>query len=135
WDTDIGSNCKNIAQEFSRYNNVLYVNSPLDRITHLRNRHDPRVIRRRNVVKGRESGLIRVTERLWNLYPDCMAESINWIRSHRAFCYFNKINNRRFAASILRAAKSLNFVDFILFNDNEIFKGFYLGDLLKPKLS
>lgn len=36
WDTDIGSNCKNIALEMSKNNRVLYVNSPLDRITLLR---------------------------------------------------------------------------------------------------
>ena len=33
WDTEIGSNCKNIALEFSKHNRVLYVNSPLDRFT------------------------------------------------------------------------------------------------------
>lgn len=33
WDVEIGSNCKNIAIEFAKHNRVLYVNSPLDRIT------------------------------------------------------------------------------------------------------
>lgn len=33
WDVEIGSNCKNIATEFAKHNRVLYVNSPLDRIT------------------------------------------------------------------------------------------------------
>jgi hypothetical protein len=32
WDVEIGSNCKNIALEFSKQHRVLYVNSPLDRI-------------------------------------------------------------------------------------------------------
>ena len=35
WDTALGSNCKDIALEFSRHNRVLYVNSPLDRNTEL----------------------------------------------------------------------------------------------------
>ena len=33
WDTTIGSNCKNIASVFARKNRVLYVNSPLSRMT------------------------------------------------------------------------------------------------------
>ena len=43
WDVEIGSNCKNIAIEFSKNNRVLYVNSPLDRFTSLRNQHDPKI--------------------------------------------------------------------------------------------
>ena len=33
WDIEIGSNCKNIALEFSKKNRVLYINAPLDRNT------------------------------------------------------------------------------------------------------
>ena len=43
WDTSIGSNCKDVALEFSKQNRVLYVNYPLDRITLFRNRNDPKV--------------------------------------------------------------------------------------------
>jgi len=42
WDIDIGSNCKNIALEFARHNRVLYVNSPLDRMTFLCKKNDPK---------------------------------------------------------------------------------------------
>ncbi|RZL39701.1 MAG: glycosyltransferase family 1 protein, partial [Pedobacter sp.] len=33
WDTPIGSNCKDLALEFSKHNRVLYINAPLDRRT------------------------------------------------------------------------------------------------------
>ncbi len=36
WDTEIGSNCKDIAVEMSKNNRVLYVNSPFDRISKFR---------------------------------------------------------------------------------------------------
>ena len=36
WDSEIGSNCKNIAIEFAKQNRVLYVNHPFDRITLLK---------------------------------------------------------------------------------------------------
>lgn len=43
WDTEIGSNCKDIALELSKYNRVLYVNSPLDRISKWRNKDQPAI--------------------------------------------------------------------------------------------
>jgi teichuronic acid biosynthesis glycosyltransferase TuaH len=45
WDIKIGSNCKNIAIELSKYNQVLYVNPPLDRITYLKSKGDELVQR------------------------------------------------------------------------------------------
>ena len=43
WDIEIGSNCKNIALEMSRYNRVLYVNSPLDRISKFKERKTEKI--------------------------------------------------------------------------------------------
>ena len=51
WDEPIGSNCKNIAIEFSKHNRVLYVNSPLDRISRLRDKREPHLIKRVAVLK------------------------------------------------------------------------------------
>jgi teichuronic acid biosynthesis glycosyltransferase TuaH len=135
WDTELGSNCKNIALELSKNNRVLYVNSPLDRITWFRGMNDPKVKKRLNVIKGKRSGLVEIQQNLWNYYPDCWAESINWICNEFIFNSFNKINNKRFSASIGKALNFLHFTDFILFNDQEIIKGFYLKEYLKPKLS
>jgi teichuronic acid biosynthesis glycosyltransferase TuaH len=135
WDVEIGSNCKNLAVEFSKNNRVLYVNSPLDRAVYLKNKHEPKIKKRVDVVKGRADGLIKVEENIWNLYPDEMIESINWITNVTFHTVLNKINNKRLAASILRAAKQLGFKDFILFNDNDIFRCFYLKELLTPAVS
>lgn len=134
WDTGIGSNCKNIAVELSKTNRVLYVNSPLDRITRLKARGDVDVIKRLDVIKHKESGLVEVQHNLWIFYPDCMVESINWINNTAVFDFFNKRNNKKFSESILRALKMLNFEKYILFNDGEIFKGFYAGHFLHPLL-
>lgn len=135
WDTEIGSNCKDIALELSKTNRVLYVNSPLDRITLYRNRTDPKVKKRLDVIKRRESGLVEVSHNLWTYYPDCIVESINWLNSSLLFDVINKRNNLKFSASIRKALTKLGFNNFILFNDNEIFKGFYLKEHLKPSLS
>lgn len=135
WDTSIGSNCKDVALEFSRHNRVLYVNYPLDRITLLRNRKDPKVRKRLNVIHGKENGLVQIKDNMWNLYPDRIVESINWIKSERIFTYLNKINNRRLARSILKAVNTLGFSNYILFDDNDIIRTFYLKELLKPAVS
>ena len=74
WDTEIGSNCKNIALEFSKHNRVLYVNSPLDRITLIRNKGDQKVQKRASVINGKSDGLEPISNNLWNLYPDRLIE-------------------------------------------------------------
>lgn len=135
WDTEIGSNCKNIALELSKRHRVLYVNSPLDRATLLRNRRDPKVAKRLRIIRGMSEGLKRVSENLWTLYPDCIVESVNWLPFSSLFDYVNKINNRRLAKSIRSAITALGFSDVLLFNDNEIFKAFYLNEFLHPKQS
>ena len=135
WDTEIGSNCKNIALEMSKHNRVLYVNSPLDRITKLRYKKDPKVQKRIRVIKGQENGLIEIKENLWNLYPDEMIESINWMNSQLLFETLNRLNNRSFALSIKKAIRKLGFTDVILFNDNDMFRCFYMKEYLKPKVS
>ncbi len=135
WDVEIGSNCKNVALEFSKNNRVLYVNSPLDRNTRSKGKNDPRVQKRINVIEGKEDGLVELGPNFWNLYPDVLVESINWIPSATIFDLLNKRNNRLFAQSIKRAMYRLGFTDILLFNDNEIFKCFFLKDFLKPEVS
>src|SRR5574343_19078 len=134
WDVEIGSNCKNIAIEFSKNNRVLYVNAPLDRISLMRGGNDEKIKKRKDIVEGKASGLFKIADNLWNLYPDSMIESINWIGIHSIFKTLNKVNNRRFASSIQKAIDALGFLDFILFNDNDMFRSFHLKEMLKPAL-
>lgn len=134
WDVEIGSNCKNIALEFSKNHRVLYVNSPLDRISLLKNGDDPKIVKRKKVVYGKADGLEEVQKNLWVLYPDKMIESINWL-PEMLFDILNKRNNQLFAGAIARAAKRLGFSEYIHFNDNDMFRSFFLKELLKPRLS
>src|ERR1700712_1857384 len=96
WDTEIGSNCKNIALEFSKNNRVLYVNSPLDRITKLKHKSDPKIQKRIDVINKTADGIVQIKDNLWNYYPDELIESINWIKNDTIYTLLNKINNKRF---------------------------------------
>ena len=135
WDVEIGSNCKNIALEFSKNHRILYVNSALDRISLMKKGHDPMIMKRKDVIDKKSNGLEKIQDNLWVLYPDRIIESINWIPSDFIFNVLNKRNNKIFAKSIGEAVRQLGFQDYIHFNDNDMFRSFYLKDYLKPKLS
>ncbi len=132
WDIKIGSNCKNIALELSRYNRVLYVNPPLDRITSLRGRKDPAVVKRLEIRKTGQN-LESIKENLWNLYPRHIIHSINKIPGAALFNAANRVNNRLLAGDIREALGRLSFGNFILFNDSDMFRSFYLKELLEPR--
>jgi len=135
WDVSIGSNCKDIAIELSKHNRVLYVNSALDRISSLKGRGDEKVKMRQRIISGKEEGLIPLKENLWTFYPDVLIESVNWINNAAIFDFFNKRNNRIFSKSIKKAMRTLDFKEVLLFNDNDMFKSFYLQEFLTPELS
>lgn len=135
WDTPIGSNCKDLALEFSKHNRVLYINAPLDRRTQYQQRDTEPVKKRLSVISGEQNGLEVVADNLWIYYPDVVLESINFIKWTFLFRIFNKINNKRFAKSIDKAIHQLQFKDFILFNDSDMFRSYHLKELLKPSIS
>ncbi len=132
WDIEIGSNCKNIAMEFARHNRVLYVNTPLDRMSMYKEKNTAKIQHRIKVRKGLVPDLVELEPNLWNLNPLGIVESINWIKSPRIYDLLNKRNNRIFAKAILKAINTLGFKDYILFNDSSMFQGFYMKEYLKP---
>ncbi len=135
WDTPIGSNCKDLALEFSKDNRVLYINAPLDRRTKFQQSHTEGVKKRMRVINGQEEGLEQIAPNFWVYYPDVINESINWMKPTALFRFFNKINNKRFAKSVKKAIQQLNFKDFILFNDSDMFRSYHLKELLNPSTS
>jgi len=133
WDIEIGSNCKNIAEEMSRFNRVLYVNAPLDRNTKKKAKEDERIAKRIRISQGLETDLVEIKKNLWNLYPKQMVESINFLPDGFLYDLINKKRNARFAKDIQSAIDRLGFKDFIVFNDSSMFLGLYLKEILKPK--
>ena len=133
WYYEIGSNCKNIALQLSLQHRVLYINMPLDRKTIALEKNNPNIRKHLDIIRNKENGLIQIGPNLWNYYPEKILESVNWLPFTPLFSFFNKINNRRLAADIKKAAAALAFKDYILFNDNDIFRSFYLKELLNPR--
>ncbi|MBC7381718.1 MAG: glycosyltransferase [Bacteroidia bacterium] len=135
FDTLIGSNCINIAYMFARDNRVLYVNYAFDRGSFKREKLRPNVIKRKEMMDHKKENLVQINNNLWNLYPDTILESINWIPFTPLFRFLNFINNKRFASQIKKAIKILSFKNYILFNDSDMFRSYHLKEMLDPVCS
>lgn len=135
WYTEIGSSCKFMAEEMSRSHRVLYVNIPLDRRTAARDKANPNIRKHLDVIRNKDAeDMIQIGPGMWNYYPHRMLESANWLPWTWLFKRFCRINGKRFAADIRKATAMLGFRDYVLFNDNDIFRSFYLKDYLNPSI-
>ncbi|MFM2363534.1 MAG: hypothetical protein RLZZ316_2436, partial [Bacteroidota bacterium] len=134
WQTDVSGNSRNIALALAAHNRVLFCNPPIDR-SHLIKRKDDRFIQEHLQLTGnrKQIHIKKLGENLWNLFPTAVAESVRWM-PHGMFNVFNKINNQRFATDIKAALAELGFSNIIILNDTEMFKGFYLKEMLQPDL-
>jgi teichuronic acid biosynthesis glycosyltransferase TuaH len=132
-DSRIGSNAINLADVFSKHNRVLYVNYPLDRLTLLREGKDPIIQKRKKIIKGELPDLQQINKNMWSFYPRRILESINQLPVNWLFDILNRINNKRFAGEINRVIEKLHFKDIIIFNDTDMFRSFYLKELIHAK--
>jgi len=130
-DRDSTSTC--LAKELSKTHNVLYVNPPIDRKTLLSKSKDRYTQAHIDSIKSKKKKLTPLGDNLWMLQPSRIIESINWIPFTFIFKKLNWINNVRFAKDIKEAIKELKIETFVLINDKDIFRSFYLKELLRPE--
>jgi len=135
WDVAIGSNAIDIAKEIAIDNRVLYVNSPLDQMTLLRNQPTQESKYRFDVLKKKAKPLRKISDNLWVLDFPFSVWSINMLPDGFLFDFFNKWNNKKMFRYVEKIAKELNFKDVIHFIDNDVYRSFYSKDILKPKVS
>lgn len=134
WYVDIGSNARNMAEELSKTNDVLFVNPPIDRITVLRKGKDNS--NRHKAIFGKSiPELQKVGDRLWVYTPSVVLESINWIPFKSIHDRANLHNNRLFADGLSKILRQLGWKDYVLLNDNEIMRCLHFRELLKPALT
>jgi len=135
WDDgSMGSNCRDVARQFEANNNrVLYVNAALSRLDLWHTSKDPMVITRKKVLQGELPALRRIKPSFWSLDPKTFMEPVNRLRPAFVFNAVNYMNNTRLANEISSAIKTLGFKEYILFNDMEMYRGFYLKTLLNPE--
>jgi glycosyltransferase involved in cell wall biosynthesis len=135
WDIPIGSNAIDIARELATDNRVLYVNSPLDLMTMVRNRQHKVKDHRNAVLRGRSKPLRKVGKRLWVLDFPFFIWSVNGLPDGRLFDAVNKWNNRRIFRYVQRIADQLGFVHPIQIIDNDIYRSYYSKELLDARMT
>ncbi len=133
WDLQLGTNARNLAREFARYNRVLYVHVPLNLHTLLTGFRRPAVRQRRQILLGQVESLVQVESNIWVLTPDCLALPTNWLPSTRLFQAVNAVNAKLLSRKIQAAASALGFTDFYLLQDGLIYQGTALKALLQPR--
>ena len=133
-NTDRESTSTCLAKEFAKNHKVLYINPPIDRKSLHFGEPDVFVKNHMNSIKRKEKGLSESSANLFVLNPAAIMESINWISNQNIFSLLNKRNNRKFAENIQEAINELGFDSYILINDKDILRSFYLKDILKPAL-
>lgn len=134
-NADRESTSTSLAKELSKKHRVLYVNPPIDRRTWFTGKTDKFTKKHIQLIKEKDNRLIRISDNLSVLNPDKIIESLNWIPSTYLFSICIWLNNKTFASCIQKAINELEFDSFILINDKDMFRSFYLKELLKPSLS
>ena len=134
WYFPTGCNAKNIARGLAKDNRVLYVNFPIKRTAWLAKEQDPMILPHIGILKDKKEKIIPIGPNLWEYYPGSLIESVNGLPSTAILKAVSWFNNRRFAKNIREAVAALGFKDIILFNDNDVYNGFYLKEFLSPSL-
>lgn len=134
WYFKTGCNSKNIALEFAKTNRVLYVNFPLKRISYNAKPVDTKIESHVRIIREKGEKLHALGNNIWEFYPTTLIESVNWLPSNKLFRMVNYFNNRRFAREIREAVAKLGFQNILLFNDNDVYNGYFLKELLQPSL-
>lgn len=135
--TDRDSTSTAIAKELAKTHKVLYVNPPIDRRTYWFGSEDPFINEHIQTLRSKETqdNLKKADDNLWVLTPQHIIESINWIPITGIFRWFNHRNNKIFSNEIQDALDKIGFKEYILINDKDIFRSFYLKELLRPRLN
>ncbi len=137
WDMPIGSNAKDIALEISKQNRVLYINTPLDKKSFLkdRNSNNPDYLQRYNAIKEKVPTLRQISTSLWVMDYPFSIWPINFIPDGKLFDWINRLNNKRMYQFVKKTIKEIGFNNYLLFIDNDIYRSFYAAKYLNPIFS
>jgi teichuronic acid biosynthesis glycosyltransferase TuaH len=131
WNIDYGCNIKDLSMEFAKEHKVLYIDVPLKRKERWLMKDKPLVKEAEQRIKSRKL-VEQVGENLWHYMPEEILESVNQVKNNFLFDTINKVNNKRFARTIRKAVKAVGFDNYILLNDNDIYNGMYLQEMVMP---
>jgi len=133
-EKNLGSNIQDIARHLAKNHRVVFVNDCMKWSSLLPNKSSQ--VRQRNEFIEQHEGkhFFEAEENLWVLYPKNLLGSFNWITNPKLYDYLNRYNGRQLVSEIKAAVKQLKWDSYVVLNDNDMLQGFYLKELLNPKL-
>ncbi|HTL07038.1 MAG TPA: glycosyltransferase [Chitinophagaceae bacterium] len=130
WDTEIGSNFKDMALELAKKNRVLFINRALDRSSLRKNKNDAATTARLLSIRKGIHEIEQVAPNIWVHNPRVMMESINRIPFAGLHDWLNKHNSKKLTREINKTIATLQFSNVLLMNDNDFIRGFYLKEMI-----
>ncbi|MCP1385379.1 glycosyltransferase [Runella salmonicolor] len=134
-ETHLGSNIRDMARVLSQSHQVLFINDPLDWSTVMSQKSGRAQLRSEFLAKHQGQRLIQDGANLWVLSPESVMASINWMPDGALYDWLNRYNTKKIAHEITTAVKKLGWDSFILINDNDMLQGFFMKELLQPKVA
>lgn len=131
WDVPLGCNAKDIALEMSKNNRVIFVNTPVDYLTQYKG---DSLEYRQQVLRKEKPALRQINKNLWTLDCPFKVLPLNKLKVNAIFDKTNRFNNRKIADHIEKNARELGMSDLIVFCDNDVYRSFYLKEILHPDM-
>ncbi len=133
-EKNTGSNIWDMAQILTKNHRVLLINPAMD-WSWLVGQGSKRRQERRDFINEHDGQhLIELQPDFWLLNPRHVLGSFNWLPDSALYNWLNHRNGRILAGDIRSALKQLNWTSYVVINDNDMLRGFYLNELLKPRL-
>ncbi|MCY7352634.1 MAG: glycosyltransferase [Cytophagaceae bacterium] len=133
-DKNIGSNIWDMAYTLAKTHQVLLVNQAMDWSVRFGEGSKKFQQRQRFIQRNNGQHLIEVEADFWVLSPKVTLGSFNWLPDSPVYDGLNRCNGRRLAVEIKSVLSELQWESYILINDNDMLRGFYLKELLRPEL-
>lgn len=137
WELNLGSNARNLAVEFSKENEVLYVNPAIDIKSIFNQIRTANGRKRLKLALGFGKNTLKVSDNLWVHTPQIIFYSINWLKQLHLYGFLNDRNAKSFFANLKQAIKRLGWRNeqCTIINDSQMFTGLFTKKYFQPLLS
>ncbi len=132
WETAVGTNGRDITRVLAQRGRVLFVNPAPDWSTRIKSGSGKGRLLRDAKKRRQGKRLIEAEPNTWVLYPNVTLSSINWLPDSAVYDRFNRQNNALLTREIRWALEQLGMDNVVLFNDSEMYRGFYLKEMVQP---
>lgn len=133
-DRNTGSNIWDMASVLAETADVLLINQALDWSGLVGKGAKRRHQRQQFIRRNHGQRLIEVETNLWVFSPRTVLGSFNWLPDSWLYTGLNRFNGFRLAEELKSVLGEFGWDSYILLNDNDMLRGFYLKEFLRPQL-